>query len=142
MRGGCVNFIEKRLREFYRVVALPPCRPLRLLNMVLSGEIDISRQHGCDAGDLLLLVHHVVPGRVALEVERHLPGHTGKNGEQVHLVGLLLEDMAQSLDKPGPSCGVTPGIETFKRIKGKKREPHFRLGHVTNLETRKEKFFF
>ena len=43
-----------------------------LFGLGLPGEVDVPGEHGGDARDLLLLVHHEVAGRVGLEVERDL----------------------------------------------------------------------
>jgi hypothetical protein len=35
-------------------------------------------EHGCDAGNLLLVVHHEVSRHVRLKVKGHLPTHSEK----------------------------------------------------------------
>lgn len=78
-------------------------------------EVDIAGEHGRDTRDLLLLVHHGVAGRVALEVKRNPAGNTGQDGEEIAPVGLLPEDVAQRLDKPRARCGVSPGVKAWKK---------------------------
>ena len=56
-------------------------------------------------------MHHVVARHVGLEVESHLPGHPGKDGEQVGGVGLPLKNVDQSLDEPAACCCVPPAVE-------------------------------
>ena len=62
-----------------------------------SGKVDVPGEHGRDAGDLLLLVHHEVPGGVGLEVEGHFPGDPGQVGQEIPGGAETLENVAQGL---------------------------------------------
>jgi hypothetical protein len=42
-------------------------------------------EHGCDAGNLFLVVHHEVSRHVRLEVKGHLPTHPEKKTEKFTL---------------------------------------------------------
>ena len=79
---------------------------------LFPGEDQVPSQHTCHTRNLLLLVHDVVAGHVGLEVEGHLPGHPGEDGEEVGGVGLPLQDVHQRLNKPAACCCVPPAVET------------------------------
>ena len=78
---------------------------------LFPSEHQVSGQHAGHTRNLLLLVHDVVPGHVRLEVEGHLPGHPGEDGEEVGGVGLPLQDVHQRLNKPAACCCVPPAVE-------------------------------
>ena len=82
-----------------------------LAEKLFPSEHQVPGQHAGHTGDLLLLVHDVVPGHVGLEVEGHLPGHPGEDGEEVRGVGLPLQHVHQSLNKPAACCCVPPAVE-------------------------------
>ena len=78
----------------------------------LGSEVDVPREHGGDAGDLLPLVHHVVARRVRLEVQRDSPRHPREDGKQVPGRGRArVELLAQRLHKPRPVGRVAPRVE-------------------------------
>ena len=78
---------------------------------LFPGEDQVPSQHTCHTRNLLLLVHDVVAGHVGLEVEGHLPGHPGEDGEEVGGVGLPLKHVHKSLNKPAACCCVPPAVE-------------------------------
>jgi hypothetical protein len=79
----------------------------------LADEENVPREHGCDAGDLFPLVHHVIPRRVGLEIQGHPARHASHDGEQVaggrRVTGQLL---AQRLHEPRPIGRVAPRVES------------------------------
>lgn len=72
----------------------------------------VSCEHGCDAWDLFFLVHHVISGRVGLEVEGYFPGDAGQDGEEVTGAGLAGQNVAESLNEPRSCRCVSPRIKS------------------------------
>ena len=77
----------------------------------LLPEIQCPGEHGCEAWDLLVTVHHVIIRVVAHKIQSNLAGHHRQDGEKIAILGLCIEDLAQCLNEPSTIGSVSPGVE-------------------------------
>lgn len=78
---------------------------------LLVSKAQQSRQHGCHARDLLLLVHHRNVRRVGLKVVRHPLGYERQQRQNVVLLSVLVQLLAQGLHEPRALLSVAPRVE-------------------------------
>ena len=75
-------------------------------------EIDIPRQHGCDARDLLLPRHEFL-GSVRLKFKSYFFRHSSHHGQKVHTFPILPQGIHESLNEPRSPRGVAPCKEAY-----------------------------
>ena len=66
-----------------------------IVKILFSGEQHVPGEHAGHTGDLLLLVHHIVPGYIGLEIKSHLPADPSHDGQEVPGMCLPLDNMTK-----------------------------------------------